>query len=597
MAPQTLPVPAQVSAAGPWYVATSGSDTNDCLSPTSPCGTINGAAAKAVAGDTLLVATGTYTGSGGSVVVLIKDLTLSGGWDETFTSQTGRSVIDGENARNGISVPYGDTDINLSRFVVQHASTGGSGGGISVVHGSMLIENSLIVDNYATAGGGGISVLSYSTVTIRDSAIVGNTSPQWGGGVYSDYSTLVIVNSTISGNHTDSGGGGIVKSGDVGSLKIYSSTISMNSANSNGGGILGAFTIVLRNTILAGNSAQLLGPDCYLPAASEFTGGYNLVGNTSGCDFIPTTGDLTNIDPKLGGLQDNGGATLTHALLTGSLAIDHSDLVGCRDQLGNPLVKDQRGEARQGWCDIGAYEWQPPPPGAFQVYLPCINKTCSPSYYDNFSNPASGWSIADSPEVRYEYLNGEYRILVKRNYLSAVTRTGFTMSDYVVEVDARNDSMVNGSYGLIFGASNDWSQFYVFEIDTDWHYAILRADGSSGWWVLAEGSSLSIEPGIGINKLKIERKGSQIWAYSNGHLLNILTDGTFTGARYAGLIASTFSQPNVDARFDNFTVYPISCGASSAIQGGMEDAAAAVWVESGSVENWQNRPHQRGGLK
>ena len=50
-------VPAR--AAGPWYVAPTGSDANSCLSPGSPCATINGAIGKASSGDTIYVATGT----------------------------------------------------------------------------------------------------------------------------------------------------------------------------------------------------------------------------------------------------------------------------------------------------------------------------------------------------------------------------------------------------------------------------------------------------------------------------------------------------------------------------------------------------------
>ena len=48
-------------AAGPWYVATSGSDSNSCTSPGAPCVTINGAISKASAGDTIYAAIGVYT--------------------------------------------------------------------------------------------------------------------------------------------------------------------------------------------------------------------------------------------------------------------------------------------------------------------------------------------------------------------------------------------------------------------------------------------------------------------------------------------------------------------------------------------------------
>ena len=72
--------PRPARAAGPWYVAPGGSDGNSCLSAGSPCATINGAIGKASPGDTIKVATGTYTASTGSEVVLIdKSITLSGG--------------------------------------------------------------------------------------------------------------------------------------------------------------------------------------------------------------------------------------------------------------------------------------------------------------------------------------------------------------------------------------------------------------------------------------------------------------------------------------------------------------------------------------
>ncbi len=54
-------------AAGPWHVAPGGSDSNSCLSASTPCATINGAIGKASGGDTIYVAIGTYTGTGDEV--------------------------------------------------------------------------------------------------------------------------------------------------------------------------------------------------------------------------------------------------------------------------------------------------------------------------------------------------------------------------------------------------------------------------------------------------------------------------------------------------------------------------------------------------
>jgi hypothetical protein len=64
--------------------------------------------------------------------------------------------------------------------------------------------------------------------------------------------------------------------------------------------------------------------------------------------------DLVVADAGLGPLADNGGPTLTHALLAGSPAIDAADDGICP-------ATDQRGVTRpQGAaCDVGAYEYMP----------------------------------------------------------------------------------------------------------------------------------------------------------------------------------------------------------------------------------------------
>lgn len=84
--------------------------------------------------------------------------------------------------------------------------------------------------------------------------------------------------------------------------------------------------------------------------------GYNLeFGDT--CVFT-TTGDITDTNPLLGPLADNGGpstgsgqATLTHALLESSPAVDNGAISGYP-------ITDQRGVPRPqgGRCDIGAHE-------------------------------------------------------------------------------------------------------------------------------------------------------------------------------------------------------------------------------------------------
>jgi hypothetical protein len=83
-------------------------------------------------------------------------------------------------------------------------------------------------------------------------------------------------------------------------------------------------------------------------------GGYNLDSDGS-CGFGTTNHSLSGttdnpLNPQLGSLANNGGPTLTHALLAGSPAIDKGNSFGA--------TTDQRGVARpQGAApDIGSFE-------------------------------------------------------------------------------------------------------------------------------------------------------------------------------------------------------------------------------------------------
>ena len=622
--PASLPA----RAAGPWYVTPGGSDSNDCLSPANACATINGALNKPgfVAGDTILLATGTYTGTGSSEVVLLdKSATHSGGWNALFTAQTGTSTIDGQSARRGIRINIGVT-ATVERLVIQNGSaSNGLGGGIyndgtltlanSTVTGNtasdfasglgiyntgtMIITNSMISNNSAgfyMSSGAGIFNDIGATLTLNNSAVTGNTAwGHYGGGIY-NAGTLSLNNSTVSGNTASFGGGGIFNnegflilnnstlSGNIvgpgtsssdgggiytnsGIVILNNSTLSGNAANSyggnNGGGIyIYNATVTLRNTILARNVAATASSDCY---GSINSAGYNLIGNTSGCTFSASAGDLTNIDPSLGPLQNNSGATLTHALLLGSPAINAGNPAGCTDSLGNPLNADQRGMPRIGRCDIGAYEYQGV---VHQVFVPAVTRNfCPTRFFDDFSNPASGWPIVDTGNVRYEYLDGEYRILLRNAYWWAgATPDVIAANDYNVSVDVRNASGVYGSYGFMFGVSSDGGQFYTFEIDPDGFWVIWRFDAGSGWTLLAIDSSGSIATGTATNHLKLERNGALMNVYANGVLLASLSDGAYTGERGVGVFVTSYDQGNVDVRFDNFDL----CGRAATVNAARE---------------------------
>ncbi len=152
-------------AGATWYVATTGNDANSCSAPASPCATIDGAIAKAATGDIIRVASGTYTNITGNVVTISKGVTLSGGWNSTFSSQNGASIIDGGGVRNGILVNSSGLTIVVEYFVIQNSYTGSDSGGIYVYGSNFSLKNSSVINNKAGARGAGVFMISGASLT------------------------------------------------------------------------------------------------------------------------------------------------------------------------------------------------------------------------------------------------------------------------------------------------------------------------------------------------------------------------------------------------------------------------------------------------
>jgi predicted outer membrane repeat protein len=205
--------------------------------------------------------------------------------------------------------------------------------------------NSTISGNSAGTSGGGIGG---GDLSIVNSTISGNSAAASGGGIYG---AATVENSTISGNSAGISGGGIYNNS---SLDVTLSTITGNSAPS-GGGIYNVGSVEVSNTIL---NAGASGENIFNDGGTVTSLGYNLSSDDGG-GYLTGPGDQINTDPLLGPLQDNGGPTLTHALLPGSPAIDAGD-----PNFTPPPFTDQRDchfdRVFNGRIDIGAFETQPP---------------------------------------------------------------------------------------------------------------------------------------------------------------------------------------------------------------------------------------------
>jgi len=279
----------------------------------------------------------------------------------------------------GIDALYSDVTVSGSSI------KSNSGSGISFVGFAPFSVPSGFVDLKVTESSiednsmGGILFSAVSQLDILDSTISGNTGDGVSGSAVTDYfynyqtyaiyyayGGVDIRNTTISGN--TAAGVDIYSS----ELSIDNTTVTANEAGadnlgSNLGSNFGLGTppdTSMTNSIVAGNLVS----DVIQSAGTSVTSSGNLFGDNSKATAQSIIGNFlsnTDITATSDGtvptalpsildisLADNGGSTDTHALVSGSPAID---------ALATGQPADQRGVERPlgAGYDIGAYEFEP----------------------------------------------------------------------------------------------------------------------------------------------------------------------------------------------------------------------------------------------
>lgn len=291
------------------------------------------------------------------------------------------TVIDANQIDRVFEIHQG-ADSSLSDLTITGGHGNSMGGGVySQAH--ISLSRVWVTDNWAS-GGGGIFVNPLGSLELNDSTVSHNVAKGQAGGIRID-TRGSITNTTISHNvalglaeplplgtgvpFAFSQGGGIDIRG-IGT-SIRNSTIVFNRSAQGGAGVhfdtayidalpdpvteaadVPHFDLVLENTIIAHNSSDVVDSDCLTTVGlSRILSQGNNIDSDGSC-YLDQPGDLSNTDPLVSELKDNGGATDTHALLPTSPAINAGKISNC-------TAADQRGVSRgvNGTCDIGAYEF------------------------------------------------------------------------------------------------------------------------------------------------------------------------------------------------------------------------------------------------
>ncbi len=317
-----------------------------------------------------------------------------------FEVRSGQVTIAGLTLANGRAInPDGQSDnlgggifnagsLTVSNCILTHnvalAEAGGNGfgGGIFTL-GPLTLVDSTLRANRANFAGGGLCTFHAAPVRIERCTLSDNFAGIQGGGVNFQGRAGTLKNCTLSGNSNAPEGTAaallhLTFENEASTLDLTACTITRNGGNDIGAVVLAALPLHrgnltrMINTLVAQNAA----PNFFLDGDPQLQSlGHNLDSDGSSGLIHGHNGDQVGsstspIDARLGALQNNGGPTPTHMLLSGSPALDAGI---CQDTQDDPLTEDQRRQPRPSGpaCDIGAVENQPPqvrcPSGTFKA--------------------------------------------------------------------------------------------------------------------------------------------------------------------------------------------------------------------------------------
>ncbi|MBN1764067.1 MAG: right-handed parallel beta-helix repeat-containing protein [Sedimentisphaerales bacterium] len=425
-----------------------------CSAPNGPKATIQAGIDAASGGDTVIVADGTYNGTGNRDIEFFgKAITVQSenGMNNCIIDcqgtsvdphrgfnfqnyETNSSILDGFTITNG----YIDTEqdggagircdtssptIQNCKFINNYCdnSVYARGGGILIINSSDAIVTNCIFEDNEARDGGGVYLGRDTNPTVRDCRFSNNHSNGGWAGAISILSDSAAIEHCIMENNTGYRGAGIYIQSDY--TILDSCTIIGNTSNNYGGGICceKAGFVRIQNCIINGNSAVIGGAICC------YAGGDVVAPEM---EIINSTFHDNRASSFCGGIYiyDCPSAYITNNIITnnangGGLYCSSSTFTISYNNVWNNSAMNYQGDAAPGVGDIsvdplftdpGYWDGSDWAHGDYQLpsYSPCVDSATNsptgglPDYdYDENSRPLdgdrNGQAIADMGAYEY----------------------------------------------------------------------------------------------------------------------------------------------------------------------------------------------------
>jgi hypothetical protein len=301
-------------------------------------GSLRNAITSANAGDNIVFSGVTNVNLTSGALFIDKNLSIDGG-------ASGVTIMRVSVTQFRIFTIQSGSTVSMTKLTITNGNDPGQAGGLQN-NGTLTMTDCVVSQNQAGQAGG---LQNDGVLTMTNCTVADNTE----GGLVIYGASTTLTNCTFTGNEGVFGGA-IISGGTGTTLTLTNCTITQNRAEFGGGMVLNPATVLLKNTICINNTAL---SDANIRGSVSSASSYNLIG-VDGTGGMDGTGGLINGENNnqvgvsnayLSSVGSYGGYGQTIALLPGSPAINAGTAV-------DAPTTDQRGTARVGATDIGAFE-------------------------------------------------------------------------------------------------------------------------------------------------------------------------------------------------------------------------------------------------